>query len=118
MSPNCEVRNSSTVAPQSLLLMNNEFIIEQSEKFAERVMSDAGTDRAKQIDRAWRLVFGVAPTAAERARAEAFLTEQKARFAALPRGEAKTRFAAFPAGQALASFCQMLISTNAFLYVD
>jgi hypothetical protein len=118
MSPNCELRNSSTVAPQSLLLMNNGFIIEQSERFAERVIREAGDDSSKRIARAWRLVFGVEPTAADRARATEFLAELGGRFATAPRTDAKARFAADPDGQALASFCQMLISTNAFLYVD
>ena len=118
MSPNCELRNSSTVAPQSLLLMNNHFIIEQSERFAERVIREAGDDSSKRIARAWRLVFGVEPTATDTARATEFLAVQERRFAAAPRTDAKARFAADPDGQALASFCQMLISTNAFLYID
>ena len=27
LNPNCEIRNRSTVAPQSLLLMNNDFVL-------------------------------------------------------------------------------------------
>jgi len=38
----CESRPSSTVAPQSLMMMNNEFLLEQSEKIAKRVVSQSG----------------------------------------------------------------------------
>src|SRR5690606_4787928 len=44
MEPNCEARDSSTVAPQSLMLMNNEFILEQAEHFARRVHGEVGDD--------------------------------------------------------------------------
>ncbi|MBI5760853.1 MAG: DUF1553 domain-containing protein [Planctomycetales bacterium] len=40
LEPNCEVRSASTVAPQSLLLMNNEFVVEQAEHFADRVRKE------------------------------------------------------------------------------
>ena len=37
MEPNCELRNASTVAPQSLVMMNGEFTLAQSKYLAERV---------------------------------------------------------------------------------
>lgn len=118
MAPNCEARSSSTVAPQSLLLMNNDFVIEQSERFAERVIREVDRDDGQRIRRAWRLALGVEPTDAQQMRAAQFMAEQQARFTDRPRTDAQARFAKDPAGQALASFCQFLISTNAFLYFD
>ncbi|MEZ6086495.1 MAG: DUF1549 and DUF1553 domain-containing protein [Pirellulaceae bacterium] len=41
MEVNCEVRPTSTVAMQSLMLMNSEFILKQAETFANRLASDA-----------------------------------------------------------------------------
>lgn len=38
METNCEIRPSSTVATQSLMLMNGDFMLQQSRLFAERVM--------------------------------------------------------------------------------
>ncbi|HEY5315444.1 MAG TPA: PSD1 and planctomycete cytochrome C domain-containing protein, partial [Pirellulales bacterium] len=38
---NCESRSNSTVAPQSLILMNSEFLLEQSRLFAARLMREA-----------------------------------------------------------------------------
>ncbi|NOY43509.1 MAG: DUF1549 domain-containing protein [Planctomycetes bacterium] len=41
MEVNCESRPSSTVATQSLMLMNSEFILRQAKSFAERISKDA-----------------------------------------------------------------------------
>ncbi|QDT30815.1 DUF1553 domain-containing protein [Thalassoglobus polymorphus] len=41
MEVNCESRSSSTVATQSLMLLNGEFILDQAGKLADRAMKDA-----------------------------------------------------------------------------
>jgi hypothetical protein len=41
MEVNCESRLSSTVAPQSLMMMNSGFILRHARKFAERVQAEA-----------------------------------------------------------------------------
>jgi len=125
MVPNCEIRNNSTVTPQSLLLMNNDFVVEQSEMFAERVARESDNSPESQVRRAWELALGREPTDKQVARAVAFLEEQKQHFlerladkSVKPVTDKPARFANFPARQALANFCQFLISNNAFLYVD
>jgi len=40
MEVNCESRATSTVAPQSLMMMNSEFILRHAEKFAQRVQRE------------------------------------------------------------------------------
>ena len=123
MTPNCEQRNSSTVASQSLLFMNNAEMLKQSEVFAERVMKDVGNDVSAQIQRAWRLALASEPTANQMERSIAFVASQK-KLAAQRIGELtpeetkKVRFADQPEKLALATFCQFLLSNNAFLYVD
>ena len=109
--PNCECRNSSTVTPQALLLMNNAFILEQAEAFAARLLREAGADPKAQVVRAWDLAFAAEPTAEEVAGALSFLARQTERF----RGR-KAKPAADPRQQALATFCQALLSSNRFLY--
>ena len=52
MEPNCELRNASTVATQSLAMMNGDFAITQSKYFAERVVREAGSDVPAQVKRA------------------------------------------------------------------
>ena len=39
MSPNCETRNCTTVAPQSLLMMNDSFVLDASHALARRPRS-------------------------------------------------------------------------------
>ena len=120
MSPNCESRPSSTVAPQSLLLMNSDFVIELSTAFARRVAKDAGDDRKAQVARAWELAFCEVPSDSEVDAALAFVDQQTQH---LKQSEEAKKLASSdksktPELLALASFCQTLFSTNRFLYVD
>ncbi|MBL8865431.1 MAG: PSD1 domain-containing protein [Planctomycetia bacterium] len=133
VEPNCETRNRSTVAPQSLFLMNNGFVLARSEAFARRVIADAGSDRKAQATRAWTLVYGAAPSGSEAERAVAFINEMSAELAKQPAtkpagGESKAptkvkgKSAPVPAAQpvdaALAAYCQALLAGNRFLYID
>ena len=58
-------RDSSTVAPQALYLMNNPFVLEQSKRAAERLLSERHPDDRARIIRAYRLALGRAPTERE-----------------------------------------------------
>jgi hypothetical protein len=123
MTPNCQQRNASTVASQSLWFMNNEELVKQSEIFADRVIREAGDDSLAQIERAWRLAMAIEPTAKQLERSVVFVAAQK-KFAAerigelAPEATKQIPFADQPEKQALATFCQFLLSNNAFLYVD
>jgi mono/diheme cytochrome c family protein len=113
-TPNCEARSFSTVATQALLLMNNRQVLEQAALFAQRVRRQAGADARAQVVLAWRLAYAAEPTAEEIEGATSFLARQTAHFGAQKRGPADPE----PALQALASFCQALLGSNRFLYVD
>ncbi|MBS1808387.1 MAG: PSD1 domain-containing protein [Acidobacteria bacterium] len=91
----CERRNRSTIAPQALLLMNNNFVLFEAQKFAERLRKEAGADVAKQIERAYQLALGRAPSAFERTKTAKFIQGN-------------------PTG--LAEFCQALFNLNEFVY--
>ncbi len=58
----CSERNVSTVAPQALALLNNEFVHQQSDAFARRVAAEAGGERPARIERAWWLALQRPPT--------------------------------------------------------
>jgi hypothetical protein len=60
-------RNSSTVAPQALYLLNNPFVLEQSKYAAARLLSEKPADDRARVVRAWRLTLGRAPTEGEAA---------------------------------------------------
>lgn len=131
MEPNCEVRNASTVAPQALVLMNSWFLQEQALDFADRVKADAGQNRRKQAARAWRLAYGVEPSASDVEELTAFLLEQTERLRGRPAPKPPVSLDRNAAGKpapparktdpatlALASLCQVLLESNRFLYVD
>jgi hypothetical protein len=118
MEPNCTSRSASTVSPQSLMLMNSEFVLTRAKQFAERVRQEAGEDVAAQIKFAWQLAFAATPHDEELAEAVSFVQEQTQHFAANPPPETKDKQNADLAGEALASFCHALLSSNRFLYID
>ena len=130
MEVNCERRQTSTVATQSLMLMNSQFMLDQAARFAQRLQKESGEDLAGQITRAWQLAFSRSPTASERADALAFLSgqvdllktaaEKSAGESKEGKKDEKAKPAAKPAPelQALTDLCQALLSANEFLYVD
>ncbi len=91
----CERRNRSTIAPQALLMMNNNFVITEARFFAERLRREAGAEVKAQVERAYGLALGRAPSEFERAKALDFIRSS-------------------PSG--LAEFCQVLFSLNEFVY--
>jgi Protein of unknown function (DUF1549)/Protein of unknown function (DUF1553)/Planctomycete cytochrome C len=126
MEPNCEARTTSTVAPQSLLLMNNEFITTQARYLAMRALREADGDVTKLVVRLWRLTFAREPTDSERADAMAFVERQTEYFRANPPAEPKpaqkktgeSEQGSDPNLRAISVLCQALLSANEFLYVD
>ncbi|MBI3854049.1 MAG: PSD1 domain-containing protein [Verrucomicrobia bacterium] len=132
MEVNCERRQSSTVATQSLMLMNSQFILDQAARFAQRLQKEAGDDRAGQVTRAWQLAFSRSPTAPELADALALLSRQADQLKSAAEKDAiatkdvkkdeKAKNVETPKPapelQALTDLCQALLSANEFLYVD
>ena len=123
MEVNCERRQSSTVATQSLMLMNSQFLLDQSARFARRLQSEAGESPARQVTLAWQLAFNRSPNAGELQDSLTFLESQSAHFSAAASAnsqdpKAKGTETPTPAEQALTDLCQALFSTNEFLYVD
>ncbi len=119
-APNCELRRSSTAAPQSLLMMNNDFVIRQSQRFALRVAAEVGNDPASQLRRAWLLAYGRHPDEVDLEAGLELIAALRAHYeqlaAAAPADAAPPPLS--PPQQALAIVCQALLSSNRFLYVD
>jgi len=63
----CARRETSTVAPQALAMMNSDFTTAQSEQFATRIQKQAGDTSEATVDTAWRIAFGRRPSPDERA---------------------------------------------------
>ena len=68
------LRNVTTTATQSLLMINGQWPLQRSASFATRVKSSGDSASDALIDRAYRLAYGRPPREHERAAASAFLT--------------------------------------------
>ena len=68
-------RISTTSPLQALSLLNNQFVLDQAAALAHRVEAHSGTEIQRQIEQAWRLTFGRAPTPEEEQRAVGFVSE-------------------------------------------
>jgi cytochrome c553 len=68
-------RDTTTVAPQALYLLNDPFVMSQSRALAERVLEPAHLSDVQRIDLAYRLALGRHATSAETARVSTYLAE-------------------------------------------
>jgi mono/diheme cytochrome c family protein len=107
-------RNTTTVAPQALALLNDPFVRARAGDFADRLLNEIGDDSARSIERAYRLAFGRPPTNAERDAGIEFLAQQsRERSAREPKAKARD-----VRKLALTDYCQVLFGLNEFMYVD
>ncbi|MBE7495713.1 MAG: DUF1553 domain-containing protein [Verrucomicrobiaceae bacterium] len=104
-------RDNSALATQSLYLLNNNFVIEQSRRFAKRLLQ-THVEPEKRITQAYRHALGRDATTAELQRGLDFLREADAMLVSTqtdhPRRELDT----------WAAFCQALLASNELRYVD
>jgi hypothetical protein len=87
------VRGTTNTALQALALLNDPFMVRQASHFADR-LAKAG-DRPAQVQAAYRLALGRAPTAEETA-----------------------ALTAYAGRHGLPQMCRVLFNTNEFLFVD
>jgi mono/diheme cytochrome c family protein len=140
METNCDRRIASTAAPQALMMMNSEFTLKEADRFATRLKRDAGSDPRKQVTLAFELAYCRPPDAAELDQSLGFLQlqtddlkthaapmrpQEHARAGRPPKKSRRQKYetmqrstAAEPSLQPLTDFCQALLSSNEFLYVD
>ena len=136
MNPNCVQRTSSTVALQSLALLNSEFVRNRAKAFAARLVHDAGTQHDR-VEKAFRLALGRGPNSSEREAADEFL-ESASRVSLSPGERVGVRGNSAPEPAETSStspqsksksisteelsqwtdFCQMIFASNAFLFLE
>jgi hypothetical protein len=97
-----EKRTVSTVAPQALLMMNNEFVQGRAADLAARLTRDVPGDDVARIRRAFELLFARAPTSEELAVCQDLLAKST--------GSDPAR--------AWRDLTHTLLCSNEFIYVD
>ena len=75
MSESCSRRNTTTVAPQALTLLNGELVNTEARHFAERIARAAGPDPQKQIEQAFWLALSRPPSQGEVTEARELLAQ-------------------------------------------
>jgi hypothetical protein len=69
-------RPITTVAPQALMLLNDDFVQHQAKSFASRIRREAGQNRTRQLRRAYHVAFGRDPEPGELRTGLEFLQRQ------------------------------------------
>jgi hypothetical protein len=90
----CPLREHSTTAPQSLMLLNSDDVLSAARTCADRLTREAGTEK-ERITLAYRLTLGRAPTEREIAHCQEFLARSP-----------------------LSELCRALFNLNEFVYVE
>jgi hypothetical protein len=110
----CGRRENTTVAPQALALLNDNFVRARSTDFAQRVEKEAGAEPEARVRLAWRLALGREPSTNELESGTAFLNAQIRQRSTREPGKPNTD----AQNLALADFCQAILALNEFIYVD
>ena len=97
-------RETTTIAPQAMFLMNSEFMVQVSESFANRLTREH-SDPSDQIRMAYRLAYGRLPNSTELQRDLSFLESLGNR----EQRRADTR-------ASLISFCHAVLLSNEFIH--
>ena len=100
------VRSTTTIAPQSLLIMNSPIVRDWAAGFARRLEATARESRAGAVRRGYQIALGRPPEGPEEADALAFLEAQE------------NAYGSGRLGPALADFCQILMGLNEFIYIE
>jgi mono/diheme cytochrome c family protein len=112
LQTNCSRRVNSVSPLQSLTLMNNDFVLENTRAFAARVEEISGSKTDTKVQTAYLLALSRKPTSEEFTIAESHLQRQEELYS-------KSNTSPTLAGKAaLESLCHLLLLSNEFLYLD
>ena len=114
VAPNCTKRATSNVAPQSLLLMNSDFMVKYSGEFAQRLVSEFPDDLNAQLTRAWRIAFSEVPT---NALVDSLLQFHREQVDVIRKDEPELNDSESHE-RVLAIICQAILGSNQFIYID
>ncbi len=110
----CGCRTRTTIAPQALMLLNNQIILQAARQLASRAGSEADSaDPGAQIQRAWTIALGRSATSLELQSALKFISDQQ-RLISESNGAATSNLA----NDAMADLCHALLNANEFLFVE
>ena len=104
-------RDSTTVAPQALFLMNGPFVLEQSKALAEKLLGLPGVDDAGRVRELYSLAYGRPPSDEEVSQALGYLKLYGDRLTTKIPEKNKRMIAVWQ------SLCQVLFASNEFVFI-
>jgi len=112
IATNCLCRDTSAVPLQSLAMLNDSFVDEQSEHLGQRIEQYSGSPARERILMAFRMVLVREPDQNEIVWCEELFNEQTRIFEATGKDASAARH------QALVQVCHTLFNTSEFLYAE
>ncbi len=113
MHESCGCRTQTTIAPQALMLINSELVLNAAESLSHRIRNEVGTaDPQAAITQLWRVAYGRSPRDSELTKAQTFLAEQQT---LTSRAGGDTEAAIQTAWTDL---CHAVLNANEFLFVE
>lgn len=103
-------RNSTTVAPQALFLMNSDFVIDAAENLANQLTQAESQTDEERLRTLYLVCFGRMPTEVETRRALRFLAD-------CPPPTSQTDPHQMTRQQAWQTLCHVFFDSNEFLYI-
>lgn len=119
-------RNTTTVAPQSLIMLNSDFYEQQARHLADRILQEGEAPSSQLLDRAFRIVLTRLPTEKERTIALGYLSQQQEQFITSATATAvaqngnmdRQQIEKQALRQALEAYCKVMLNLNEFVYID
>jgi hypothetical protein len=106
-------RNATVVAPQALLMMNDDLVLDSAREFATEVMRHSNAAE-RRVELAYGTALGRKPSSAETERALGFVDKWKVAASSQIDQSAKADEAEHAAW---AMFCHSLMASNEFIYI-
>jgi len=106
-------RNATVVAPQALLMMNSELVMDSADQMAHSVLEDR-SDPSQRVALAYERALSRPPTEAESRLALEFISQMFPMDTGTTVPDEASRFAEM---RAWSLFCQNLLACNEFIYV-
>lgn len=105
-------RQSTTVAPQALFMMNSKVVADSTRAMAEQLLTSESADDAARVTASYRTAYGRSPNEVELQRAIKFVEGYTESLIAkeTPPDEARVK--------AWQSLCRVILSANEFIYIE
>ncbi len=105
-------RNATTVAPQALLMMNSDLVLQSAAALATQLLTRSELTDPERLTLAYTKAYGRPPTPHELTRAQTFLTNfEKNASTRQPAAKA-------PRTEAWSALCQTILAANEFIFLN